>query len=91
MSCAEKLDSPPGILPPLLGIENRHRHGRIRGQVPAMERSGIRQEIQFHARRIGEERGADVGAVPAGNRRYRAEPVRVEDLKETLLDSAAGT
>jgi hypothetical protein len=55
-----------------------------------MERSGIRQEIQFHARRIGEERGADVGAVPAGNRRYRAEPVRVEDLKETLLDSAAG-
>src|SRR6267378_5923017 len=42
---AKELNSPPGIFPPLIGIEDGHRHGWVGQQVPAVQRSRVRQEV----------------------------------------------
>ena len=70
---AKKLDPSPRSLPPLVRVEDSHGHGWVGQQVPAMKGSGVRQEVQLEVRRIREERGVDVGSIPSGDRRDRAE------------------
>src|SRR5438046_10531694 len=70
---AKELDSSPRVLPLLMGIEDRHGHRGIRQQVPAVECTGVRQEVQLEVRRIREERGVAVGPIPLRDRGDRAE------------------